>query len=94
MELQDVYITQLCIRKVRHLKDIMIPVSSPEKPEKKHIIITGKNGSGKTILLDALAQYLYDTCEENSLNEQNQIAWGKETDQIADTEKQITIRMN
>lgn len=58
MELQDVYITQLCIRNVRHLKDIMIPVSSPEKPDKKHLIITGKNGSGKTSLLEALAQYL------------------------------------
>lgn len=94
MELQDVYITQLCIRKVRHLKDIMIPVSSPEKTEKKHLIITGKNGSGKNNSPGCSCTYLYDTCEENSLNEQNQIAWEKETDQIADTEKQITIRMN
>ncbi|MBO5536708.1 MAG: hypothetical protein J6B53_15155 [Clostridia bacterium] len=49
MELQDVYITQLCIRKVRHLKDIMIPVSSPEKPDKKHLIITGKTEAEKQV---------------------------------------------
>ena len=66
----------------------------PRKTGKEASYHYRENGSGKTILLDALAQYLYDTCEENSLNEQNQIAWGKETDQIADTEKQITIRMN
>ena len=68
---QDVFMTQLYIRKVRHLKDIKIPISSLENPEKKHLIITGKNGSGKTSLLDALAQYLSDTCgKEDYINGQ------------------------
>ena len=69
VELQDVYMTQLYIRKVRHLKDITIPISSLETQEMKHLIITGKNGSGKTSLLNSLAQYLNNICvNENDLN--------------------------
>ena len=100
-ELQDVYMTQLYIRKVRHLKNIKIPISPLDKPEKKHLIITGKNGSGKTSLLDALAQYLSDTCgNENYINGQkllrqdqknldDQIAGQATADKIADTKKRI-----
>lgn len=40
---------------MRHLKNIEIPLS---KDRMKHLIITGKNGSGKTSLLDALAVFL------------------------------------
>ena len=98
---QDVFMTQLYIRKVRHLKDIKIPISSLEKPEKKHLIITGKNGSGKTSLLDALAQYLSDTCgKEDYINGQKSlrkdqknlddlIARQGAADKIADTKKRI-----
>ena len=47
----DVFITDLTIHKVRHLKDIHIPLS---KDERKHLILTGKNGSGKTSVLESL----------------------------------------
>lgn len=40
---------------MRHLKNIEIPLSEGKM---KHLIITGKNGCGKTSLLDALAAYL------------------------------------
>ena len=53
--MDELYITRLQIEKVRHLKNITIPIG---KDEKKHLIITGKNGSGKTSLLDALAAFL------------------------------------
>ena len=53
--MDELYITCLQIEKVRHLKNITIPIG---KDEKKHLIITGKNGSGKTSLLDALAAFL------------------------------------
>ncbi len=49
------YITDLQIEKVRHLKDIHISLSADNK---KHLILTGKNGSGKTSLLDAIQSYL------------------------------------
>jgi predicted ATP-binding protein involved in virulence len=47
----DVFITDLVIHKVRHLEDIHIPLS---KEERKHLILTGKNGSGKTSVLECL----------------------------------------
>lgn len=53
--MNQAYITNIIIDHVRHLKDIEIPLSENRM---KHLIITGKNGSGKTSLLDALAAYL------------------------------------
>ena len=47
----DCYITNIHINKLRHLKDIDIKLSSEKR---QHLLITGKNGSGKTSLLDAL----------------------------------------
>lgn len=49
--MEDTFITQITIENVRHLYDITIPLS---KTESKHLIITGKNGSGKTSLLEAI----------------------------------------
>lgn len=53
--MEKLFITSLTIESVRHLKDITIPLSE-EKP--KHLILTGRNGSGKTSVLEALASYL------------------------------------
>ena len=50
------FITALHINHVRHLKNIEIQ-RSPEK--RQHLILTGRNGSGKTSVLDALKWYLY-----------------------------------
>ena len=49
------YITKIKINNVRHLKNIEIPLSETEC---KHLIITGKNGSGKTSLLESLRLFL------------------------------------
>ena len=49
------YISKIHINKLYHLVDFDIPVSSDENP---HLIITGKNGSGKTVLLNAMADFL------------------------------------
>lgn len=51
----DVYLKKIDIESVRHLKDISVDICDNKR---KHLIITGKNGSGKTSLLDALARQL------------------------------------
>ena len=51
----DVYIKTITIDKVRHLNGITIPIADQGK---KHLILTGKNGSGKTSLLQALSKHL------------------------------------
>lgn len=63
----DCYITNIHINKLRHLKDIDIKLSSEKR---QHLLITGKNGSGKTSLLDALFLELQtlDNHLENTLN--------------------------
>ena len=69
--MEQLFITSIMIEKVRHLKDISIPLS---KDGIRHLILTGKNGSGKTSVVEALAEYLknvfcdqYFTCKEARL---------------------------
>lgn len=47
----DTFLTEIEIKQVRHLRDIFIPLS---REQRKHLILTGKNGSGKTSVLEAL----------------------------------------
>ena len=49
------YIKNIHIKQVRHLRDINIPL---EKEDYPHLMITGKNGSGKTSLLNAIANHI------------------------------------
>ena len=49
------FIKSIKIRKVRHLENIEIPISEIQK---KHLILTGKNGSGKTSILESIKTYL------------------------------------
>ena len=59
------FITNISIKKVRHLKDVNIPLCDKKK---KHLIITGKNGSGKTSLLEAISIFLNSvTTSENPM---------------------------
>lgn len=53
--MNDIFIREIIVNKVRHLQDINIPISVDER---KHLILTGKNGSGKTSLLEAIRRYL------------------------------------
>ena len=48
------FITQIRVNKVRHISGMTIDLSENEK---KNLIITGKNGSGKTSLLEAIRLY-------------------------------------
>ncbi len=49
------FITSIKIKKIRHLENITIPLSETEP---KHLILTGKNGSGKTSVIEKLRDFL------------------------------------
>lgn len=53
--MEGIFIKQIKINKVRHLQDMLIEISDNER---KHLMITGKNGSGKTSLLNAVRSNL------------------------------------
>lgn len=48
------FLTSIHINKIFHLENFGIQIDNNEK---KHLIITGKNGSGKTSLLNALVEF-------------------------------------
>lgn len=49
------FITKISVNHVRHLNRVEIPLSENEC---KHLILTGKNGSGKTSVLESMRLYL------------------------------------
>jgi predicted ATP-binding protein involved in virulence len=51
----EYFITEIDIKKVRHLENLTIKLSDTER---KHLILTGKNGSGKTSVLECMRDYL------------------------------------
>ncbi len=56
------FIRQIHIDNLFHLKDLDISISSSNCP---HLIITGKNGSGKTLLLDSMSHF-FQLCIKES----------------------------
>lgn len=57
------YIKKIHINNLFHLRNIDIPIANKKAP---HLIITGKNGSGKTVLLNAIADFL-DNISDNTI---------------------------
>lgn len=49
------FITEINIESIRHLKNIKIDLN---KEKSKHLILTGKNGVGKTTVIEAIKNYL------------------------------------
>lgn len=49
--MEDIFISHIHINQVRHLKNLDIPLSATER---QHLILTGKNGSGKTSVLEQM----------------------------------------
>ena len=64
--MKNIYVSNIKIENIRHLKNIDI---SLPKDEVKHLILTGKNGSGKTSVLDALSRYLNTVATSDRLTE-------------------------
>lgn len=66
--MSDTFISKIHIKEVRHIQDFEIPLS---KQEPKHLILTGKNGSGKTSVLETLSKHLlrkFHSTFTNSIN--------------------------
>lgn len=59
------FIKNIHINKLFHLNDIDIPIADEKCP---HLIITGKNGSGKTVLLNAISDFFDIIKKDTSLN--------------------------
>lgn len=62
--MREIFISNIKINKVRHLEDFQIELSDEGK---RHLILTGKNGSGKTSLLDSMATFLNSVTKSRSL---------------------------
>ncbi len=58
------YIREIHINELFHLRNIDIPIANKKAP---HLIITGKNGSGKTVLLNAIADFLDNIKNDTTL---------------------------
>lgn len=69
--MSDIYLKKIKIEKVRHIENIDIPLSNESR---KHLILTGKNGSGKTSLLEAIARHInYIALEGDMINLSNSL---------------------
>ncbi len=53
--MEDTYITEVLIKEVRNIKNFKIPLNSDKR---QNLIITGKNGTGKTSLLAEINKFL------------------------------------
>lgn len=60
--MSDTFLTELHINKVHHLQDFSIPISNEDR---KHLILTGKNGCGKTRVLECLRDHLQYLVSDN-----------------------------
>lgn len=59
------YIKNIHVNQLYHLRDFDIPIADEKTP---HLMLTGKNGSGKTVLLNAIATFLDIVKNDKSLN--------------------------
>lgn len=62
--MEQTFLTDIKIEKVRHLENISIPLGTEKR---KHLILTGKNGSGKTSVLEAMVKYIQSFLGEDSI---------------------------
>jgi len=58
------FIKNIHVNNLFHLNNFDIPIANDRYP---HLIITGKNGSGKTVLLNALSDFIDKIKEDQSL---------------------------
>ena len=88
----DIYLKRIHINKVRHLEGVNIDISSESK---KNLVLTGKNGSGKTSVLEAIANqldYLSRKGDFESIEERISIYTNDVNNRIKNNESENSIR--
>ena len=90
--MEQTFLTDIEIKKVRHLENISIPL---DKNKRKHLILTGKNGSGKTSVLEEIVQHFnyilsdqFDSYDELTEKQRFYIDRIEEAEKISDLEKE------
>ena len=78
------FITEIKINSSRNIKDFKIPISTDKR---QHLILTGKNGSGKTSLLLEINKYLTQIDNGNFQNYNSQLQAIKSAEQRLINEK-------
>ena len=88
------FIKNIHVNKLFHLENFDIPVVDEKYP---HLIITGKNGSGKTILLNAVTEFLNKIKGQKGLGflsfRQNVELWAKELNKSHDEKSRAHAQM-
>ena len=92
------YIKNIHINNLYHLRNFDIPIVDEKTP---HLMLTGKNGSGKTVLLNAIASVLDNIKDDMSLSFtksreslnywQNQLKKAKEPSEIETVKRRVNI---
>ena len=72
--MNDIFISNIHINEVRHLKNMDISLSDDKR---QHLILTGKNGSGKTSLLEQLRLQCIEGIQNDGF--QNAVTWTSQT---------------
>lgn len=87
--MNGIFIQSIYIEELRHIKNVQIDI---DKNEKKHLIITGKNGSGKSTVLEAIKGYLKsieDGYYAMRLNAYNEVKKNEELIQLSLNERHL-----
>ena len=88
------FIKNIHINKLFHLENFDIPIMEEKYP---HLIITGKNGSGKTILLNAISEFLNKIKGQKGLGflslHQNVELWNEELNKSYDEKSRAHAQM-
>ena len=82
MDSQEIFINHIKVKHVRNIKNLDIPLDTSER---KHLIFTGKNGSGKTTVLLALKEFL-----DQILNNHYQ-QWEQQKSNLKHYEDQLSL---
>jgi len=79
------YLTNIHVNKIFHLENFDIPLDNENL---KHLIITGKNGSGKTVLVNAIVDLL------DKIKSDKRLDFFKFTESLSISKNQLKISQN